>query len=122
VGGGTETETLNFNVSWELDFFGRLEQARRVASADFAATRFDVEGARAALAASVADNYFQAKGLAIQLADADTNATISQKLYDIAQEKARLGLGAASDADQAAGEPRLMIPPRKRIAAEKFPL
>ena len=104
VGGITETQTLNFNVSWELDFFGRLQQARRVANADFAATRFDVEGARATLAASVADNYFQAKGLAIQLADADTNASISQKLYDIAQEKARLGLGAASDADQAAGE------------------
>ncbi len=104
VGGVTETETLNFNVSWELDFFGRLRQARRVANADFAATRFDVEGARASLAASVADDYFQAKGLAIQLADAQVNEGISQKLYSIAQKKASLGLGAASDADRAAGD------------------
>ena len=118
VGGVTETETLNFNVSWELDFFGRLQQARRVANADLAATRFDVEGARAALAASVADNYFQAKGLAIQLADADTNAAISQKLYDIAQQKARLGLGAASDADQAAGELALATAQAVDLAAQ----
>ena len=75
VGGTTDTETLNFNVSWEIDLFGRLAQERRAANADLAATRFDVEGARASLAANVADGLFQARGLAIQLEDAEANAT-----------------------------------------------
>ncbi|MHB8528626.1 MAG: efflux transporter outer membrane subunit [Caulobacteraceae bacterium] len=104
IGGVTETETLNFNVSWELDFFGRLREARKVANADFAATRFNVEGARASLAASVADDYFLARGLAIQLADATVNAGIDERLYDIARRKAALGLGASSDTDRVAGD------------------
>ena len=32
-----ETETANFNVSWELDLFGRLAEARKVAKADLEA-------------------------------------------------------------------------------------
>src|SRR5258708_3907719 len=36
VGGDTTSETLNFNVSWELDLFGRLATTRKVANADLA--------------------------------------------------------------------------------------
>ena len=104
VGGTTISETANFNVSWELDLFGRLALARKVANADQAATRFNIEGARASLAASVADNYFQARGLAIQLADARENIRIETRLQAVAQKKADVGLGAASDADRVAGD------------------
>ncbi|MGH7015927.1 MAG: TolC family protein, partial [Caulobacteraceae bacterium] len=82
IGGVTDTQQLNFNVSWELDFFGRLRTERRIAKADFAASRFDIAAAWASLAANVATDYFQAKGLAIQLDDAQTNADISAHLYD----------------------------------------
>ncbi|HEV2364476.1 MAG TPA: efflux transporter outer membrane subunit [Caulobacteraceae bacterium] len=101
IGGVTDTETLNFNVSWELDLFGRLRTQYKTAGANFAATRFDIEGERASLAASVADDYFQARGLAIQLDDANTNDAIAHELADLALRKASLGLGAASDADRA---------------------
>lgn len=104
VGGTTISETLNFNVSWEIDLFGRLAIARKVANADLAATRFNVEGSRAALAANVADSYFQVRGLAIQLADARETVRIQTQLQDIASRKAQLGLGAASDADRVAGD------------------
>ncbi|HEY2481026.1 MAG TPA: TolC family protein, partial [Caulobacteraceae bacterium] len=104
IGGVTTTRTLNFNVSWELDLFGRLAEARKIAKASFAAARFDVEGTRASLAASVADNYFQARGLAIQLADARETARIQAELEKVATEKAQYGLGAASDADRVAGD------------------
>ena len=96
--------TLNFNVSWELDFFGRLAEARKVANGDLAATRFNAEGARATLAASVADNYFQVRGLAIQLADARETARMQGQLQVVAQKKAELGLGPPSDADRVAGD------------------
>jgi NodT family efflux transporter outer membrane factor (OMF) lipoprotein len=104
VGGTTDSQTLNFNVSWELDLFGRLAVARKVANADLAAARFNIEGTRASLAAGVADNYFQARGFAIQLADARESVRIQGELESVAQRKAALGLGAASDADRIAGE------------------
>ncbi|MFI4933435.1 MAG: efflux transporter outer membrane subunit [Caulobacterales bacterium] len=104
VGGQSESETLNFNVSWELDFLGGLATARKVAKSDFAATRFDIEAARASLVANVADEYFQARGLAIQLADARESVRIETDLLRIANDKAARGLGAASDADRIAGD------------------
>ncbi len=104
VGGVTDTRSANFDVSWELDLFGRLREARRVANATQAEARFNIEGARASLAASVADNYFEAKGYAIQLSDALETVRIDQALLTVAQRKSDLGLGARSDADQLAGE------------------
>jgi NodT family efflux transporter outer membrane factor (OMF) lipoprotein len=103
VGGVTTTRTLNFEPSWELDLFGRLATQRKIARANFVASRFDIEGVRASLAASVADDYFQARGLAIQLADARESARIEDELERVATEKAQIGLGAATDADRVAG-------------------
>ena len=104
VGGDTETETANFNVSWEIDLFGRLAQARKVAKASLAQARFNIEGSRASLAASVADNYFLAKGFAIQIADANETVRIRQGLRTLAQRKATIGLAAQSDVDRVDGD------------------
>jgi NodT family efflux transporter outer membrane factor (OMF) lipoprotein len=104
VGGDTISQTASLNVSWELDLFGRLAEQRKIAKADFAATRFDVEGALASLAANVANDYFQATGLVIQIADAQETVRIDAELARVAQEKANRGLGAVSDADRVAGD------------------
>ena len=104
IGGDFESETANLNVSWEIDLFGRLVQARKVAKADQAATRFNIEGARASLAASVADNYFLASGYAIQMADARETVRIRTRLSDVSAERAKLGLAPQSEADRTAGD------------------
>ncbi len=104
MGGVTENDQLNFDVSWELDFMGGLKDARREARANFAATQFDIEAARASLVANVADSYFQARGLAIQLDDAREQLRIEEQLLAVAQTKADRGLGAESDADRIAGD------------------
>jgi NodT family efflux transporter outer membrane factor (OMF) lipoprotein len=104
VGGTTESYLGSFKVSWEFDFLGALNDARRQARMDFAASRFDIESARASLVANVADSYFQARGLAIQLADAQETLKIETELYRVATLKAKLGLGAAADADRIAGD------------------
>ena len=104
IGGVFESETANLDPSWEIDLFGRLAEARKIAKADLAATRFNIEGTRASLAASVADDYFQATGLAIQIDDARETVRIDSGLERVAQEKADLGLGAASDADRVAAD------------------
>ncbi len=104
VGGVTENDHLDFKVSWEFDFLGALADARKVARYDYAATQFNIEAARASLVANVADGYFQARGLAIQLADAQEQVTIETKLFRSASIKAERGLGPRSDADRIAGD------------------
>ena len=66
------------------------------------AARLDDEATITELEASVADQLFQARGLAIQLDDAREANKIDEQLADIARAKAVHGLGANSDADQAA--------------------
>lgn len=116
--GTNEQEVANLNVSWELDLFGRIFAASRAARADVAAARFDYEATRASLAAQLADAYFQARGLAIQLADAQATVKIDQGLYDIAEKKASVGLGATSDADRVAGELAQARSQAESLAAE----
>ncbi|WP_293382274.1 efflux transporter outer membrane subunit [Phenylobacterium sp.] len=101
--GVTQANAANFNVSWELDIFKFLA-ARNAVGGDLAAARFDYEGTRATLAANVADAYFQARGLAIQLEDARESARIERNLYDSATKRAQAGLAATSDADRVAGD------------------
>lgn len=102
--GRSDSYAANFNVSWEVDLFGRFFAARRGARGDSAAAQFAYQGTRASLAAAVADAYFQARGLAIQLEDARETARIRRSLYDVAQIRAERGLAASSEADRVAGE------------------
>jgi NodT family efflux transporter outer membrane factor (OMF) lipoprotein len=104
LGGVTKTYSADFDVSWELDLIGRRAAARRVVDNDLAAARFVYEGARAALAANVAQSYFEARGYAVQLEDARQNARISQSLYDVSAEKGRRGLSATSEGDRTAAD------------------
>lgn len=102
--GDSEAYAANFNVSWEIDLFGRIFAAARAANGDVSAARFGYEEVRAALAAQTADAYFQARGLAIQLADARETARIERSLYDILTKRAQHGLSATADADRVAGD------------------
>jgi len=103
-GGPSDTYSANFDVSWEVDLFGRLWAARRAANADVAAATFDYQATRTSLAAQVADSYFLARGLAIQLADAREAARIQRELYDLASKRAQAGLAATSEPDRIAGD------------------
>ena len=103
-GGDSETYSASFDVSWELDLIGRRRAARGVVDNDLAAARFAYEGARAALAANVAQSYFEARVLAVQLDDARETARIGGSLFDTAATKSRLGLSPTSDTDRIAAD------------------
>ncbi len=103
-GGDSESYAGNFDVSWELDLWGRKRAARQVVDNDLAAARFSYEGARASLAANVAQSYFDARGLAVQLDDAKETARINGQLRDFSTKKAKAGLIATSEADRAAAD------------------
>jgi NodT family efflux transporter outer membrane factor (OMF) lipoprotein len=100
--GATENLSANFNVSWELDLFGRRGAQLRAADADFYTAAFTYEATRTSLIANVAQSLFQARGLALQLADAQEIARIDHQLEDVARKRFQLGLAAESDLDQAA--------------------
>jgi len=103
-GGDSENYSAGFDVSWELDLIGRRRTAMGVVNNDLAAARFAYEGARAALAASVAQSYFQARVLAVQLDDAEQSARIAASLAELAGERSRRGLSPSSDADRIAAD------------------
>ena len=96
--GSSQSYSANFNVSWELDLYGKDFTAIKTADADLAAARFDYEATRMSLAAQVATSLFQARGLAVQLGDAKENQSLSQRLADIAKRKADAGLITTADA------------------------
>ena len=102
--GESESYGVNFDVTWEIDLFGRVFAARRAANAEMAAARLDYEATRASLAANVADSYFQARGLAIQLEDAKATSRIQSDLLRIVQMRVDRGIAATSDADRVAGD------------------
>ena len=104
IGGVTEGVHADFKPSWEIDFMGALAQDRKAVKADFAATRFDIEAAHATLVADVADQYFVARGLAIQIEDAKQQVDIETQLLSTAETKLKYGLGPRSDADRIAGD------------------
>ncbi len=96
-GGDVDQASVNFNASWELDLFGRRGVTRRGADADLAAARFLYEGSRAALAADVADALFNARGLAVQLADARETARIQRDLRGVLAVRSQRGIAAESE-------------------------
>jgi len=102
--GESTTSQASLNVSWEVDVFGRIFAVAKAARGDAAAARFDYEATRSSLAANVADTYFQARGLAIQLEDARETVRIQRELQRVADTKAARGLGSSADTDRVAGD------------------
>jgi len=98
--GATESYTASFDVSWELDLFGRRKAGRRGADADFYNAAFTYEATRTALIANVANSLFQARGLAIQMQDALETARIDRELAHVSDVQQKAGLVASADVDQ----------------------
>lgn len=98
--GFNQSYALSLPVSWELDLFGRRAAARRSADAELQASGFAYFGARAALAADVASQLFQARGLAVQIADARESVRVSERSRDLTARSATAGLVARSDVDR----------------------
>jgi NodT family efflux transporter outer membrane factor (OMF) lipoprotein len=96
--GSTQTYSASIPVTWEIDLYGKNVTAIKAAQANFAAARFDYEATRMSLAAEVATDLFQARGLAVQLDDAQENEKLAKNLADVARRKAAAGLATTADA------------------------
>ena len=96
--GSLQTYAAQFDVSYELDIFGRRRASKRAVDADLWAQRFDYEAVRSMLATNVANDLFQARGDAIQLAEARETYRIARDLARSADLSASHGLTSTSDA------------------------
>jgi outer membrane protein, multidrug efflux system len=93
-----------FTVNWEVDPWGRGFVAYKAANAELDRARYAYEVTRAQLAADTADAWFQARGLAIQLADARETVRIRRELYQVASRRGTAGLAPTSEGDRVAGD------------------
>ena len=100
--GATKSAGVSLPVSWEIDFFGRRDAAGAAAQADVIAARFDVEAARAAIAAEVARSLFQARGFKVQRDESTETVRIQRELQAVVAERARRGLAPSSELDRVA--------------------
>jgi len=83
---------LGFDASWELDLWGRARRMREGATASFEATLYDREAAQVALTAEVAKTYLQLRGIQAQLAIAQQNLDIANRLVKLTENRERNGV------------------------------
>ncbi len=99
--GTDEFYNLGFNLSWEVDFWGRYKLAVRSASALFDASVADYDSVMISLIASVAQNYLIIRTLEQRLAVAQYNLKLQQQSLQITQAKSSAGATSELDVDQA---------------------
>ena len=86
-----------FNVSWELDLWGRFRRAIEAADADLEASVADYDDVLVVLLADVTANYIQYRTFQERIAVARRNVQIQEASYKLAQDK--FGAGATTERD-----------------------
>ncbi len=89
--------TLPFNLSWEIDLWGRIRAAREAAEAELSATLEDLESARLSLAARTAQAYFELAEAALQVEVAETSVRDRETIAKLVQGRFQRGLARGLD-------------------------
>ncbi|MEW5251234.1 efflux transporter outer membrane subunit [Microbulbifer discodermiae] len=93
--------SLDFNLSWELDMWGRLRRLVQSASADFEASMADYDGVLVSLVAQVAQTYIDIRTTQRRLEVAEENIRLQRESLRIATVKFEAGEVSALDVEQA---------------------
>lgn len=89
--------TLNLAASYEIDLWGRVSASIASGKASLAASRYDYEGARLSLAASVATAWFQYLASVERLEIARENLAIAERVFKVVEARYRNGAVSALD-------------------------
>lgn len=100
----SDSQSLTFSPSWEIDLFGRLAAVGSGARATYAAAAYDYHAARMSLAADVASALFEARGLAVQRDDAAETLRIARELAETSVLGRDRGLVSAADTARLEGD------------------
>ncbi len=91
------TDYAPFNLSWEIDLWGRIRAAREAAEAELSATLDDLESARLSLAARTAQAYFELAEAALQVEVAATSVRDRGTIAKLVQSRFQGGLTRGLD-------------------------
>lgn len=89
--------SIGFNLSWELDVWGKFRRQVESASAELDASVADYDGALVSLLSQTAQNYILIRTIQAQLEVAKGNIELQRESVRIA--RAKLNAGAVSDLD-----------------------
>ncbi len=93
--------SAGFDASWEPDVFGRLRAGVTATEADARAAEASLADVQVSLAAEVAVNYIELRGLQQRLQIARSNLASQQETLQIAQWRLQAGLTTSLVAEQA---------------------
>lgn len=96
-----ENYSLGFNVSWEIDFWGRFRRQVESAAAELDASVADYDGALISMVSQVAQNYILIRTYTDRLKVARKNIGLQESSLQIAKAKFNAGEVSELDVDQA---------------------
>ena len=91
------TYRVGFDAFWEIDVFGRIRSQVRAAGATAEGFEADLDDVRVSVAAEVARNYFEVRGLQQQLAVAERSLANQQETLRLTQVRRDAGFGEEQD-------------------------
>lgn len=119
----TSTYRAGFDAFWEIDVFGRVRTATRGAAATAESFDASLDVVRVIVAAEVARNYFELRGLQQQLAVAERSLANQNETLRLTKLRRDAGVGeeqdVASAAARVAGIEASLPPIRTALAARR---
>jgi NodT family efflux transporter outer membrane factor (OMF) lipoprotein len=100
-----DTFTAPIYLGWELDLWGRVRRESEAAKDRYRASAADLESARLAIAAEVANDYFSVRELEAEYALITNTITTYRRSLDLTQNRRRGGI--VTDLDVAQAETQL---------------
>ena len=91
---------LGLNVSYEMDFFGRVQRSVEAAGASAQQSAADLENTRLLLTAELASNYFNLRELDIELDVVQRAIALQRKALELATSRHDLGATSGLDVAQ----------------------
>jgi NodT family efflux transporter outer membrane factor (OMF) lipoprotein len=92
--------TAGFNLSWELDFWGRFRRAIESANATLDSSVENYDGALVTLLADVATNYVQYRVAQQRIKIARDNVRTQEKLVALVEQQQKVGTATSLDVEQ----------------------
>ncbi|HEX7808193.1 MAG TPA: efflux transporter outer membrane subunit, partial [Thermoanaerobaculia bacterium] len=118
----SSTYQAGFDAFWELDLFGRVRSQIAAASATAESLDASLDDVRVTVAAEVARNYFELRGLQQQFAVAERSLTNQRETLRLTRLRRDAGVGEELDVASAAARVagiEASIPPIRAAVAER---
>jgi len=116
------TFRAGFDAFWEIDVFGRVRSQVRAAAANAEGFEAEVDDVRVSVAAEVARNYFELRGLQQQLAVAERSLLNQRETLRLTQVRRDAGIGEEQDVASASARVAAIeasIPPIRSAIAQR---